>query len=203
MAIKWDNRIVGEGEESPDQLQANPNNWRIHSFEQQETMKAILNTVGWVQRIVINKRTQNVIDGHMRVAIALSEGLETVPVIYVDLTEEEEKIILSTFDAISAQAITDPEAYKTLLEDIVIDDDYLNDLVNSQIENVDYLSYDTGLDKSLDELPKSQIVSTTYSLQIAFDSEEDKQDFAHTLSTQAAEAGFDYAGEYIKSLIHG
>jgi hypothetical protein len=31
----WRNRIVGSGEEPPDQLLANPANWRIHPGSQQ------------------------------------------------------------------------------------------------------------------------------------------------------------------------
>ncbi len=31
----WRNRIVGEGEENPATLKANPRNWRIHSIAQQ------------------------------------------------------------------------------------------------------------------------------------------------------------------------
>jgi hypothetical protein len=29
-ASPWRNRIIGHGEEAPDQLLANPRNWRIH-----------------------------------------------------------------------------------------------------------------------------------------------------------------------------
>ncbi len=29
-ANSWENRIIGSGTENPDQLLANPSNWRIH-----------------------------------------------------------------------------------------------------------------------------------------------------------------------------
>ena len=35
-ATAWRNRIVGHGEEAPDQLLANPKNWRIHPKAQQD-----------------------------------------------------------------------------------------------------------------------------------------------------------------------
>src|SRR4030042_1000807 len=39
----WRNRIIGEGEEPPDQLLANPGNWRIHPQAQEEAQeKAVL-----------------------------------------------------------------------------------------------------------------------------------------------------------------
>src|SRR5690348_10145058 len=81
---RWRNRIVGHGEEDPEQLLANPNNWRIHPKSQQDALKGVLSEVGWVQDVIVNKRTGFVVDGHARVALAISAG-ERVPVVYVDL----------------------------------------------------------------------------------------------------------------------
>jgi hypothetical protein len=36
----WRNRIVGSGEEPPEQLLANPANWRIHPRGQQQALAA-------------------------------------------------------------------------------------------------------------------------------------------------------------------
>ena len=44
----WRNRIVGHGEEAPDQLLANPANWRLHPREQQQALAGALAEVGWV-----------------------------------------------------------------------------------------------------------------------------------------------------------
>ena len=45
----WRNRITGSGEEAPDQLLANPANWRIHPKAQQDALAGALDQVGWVQ----------------------------------------------------------------------------------------------------------------------------------------------------------
>src|SRR4030042_356185 len=37
----WRNRIIGEGEEPPDQLLANPGNWRIHPQAQQAALAVL------------------------------------------------------------------------------------------------------------------------------------------------------------------
>ncbi len=50
----WQNRIVGAGEEAPDQLLANPLNYRIHPSAQQEALAGSLDTIGWVQQVVVN-----------------------------------------------------------------------------------------------------------------------------------------------------
>ncbi len=54
----WRNRIVGTGEEAPDQLLANPGNWRIHPRNQQNALAGALDTVGWVQQVMVNRRTR-------------------------------------------------------------------------------------------------------------------------------------------------
>ena len=114
----WLNRIVGEGVEAPDQLMANPGNWRIHPGSQQDTLSSTLGRIGWIQRVIVNRSTGNVIDGHLRVSLAITEGIKEVPVIYVELTPEEEAIALATFDPIGAMAVADREALDALLADI-------------------------------------------------------------------------------------
>ena len=114
----WRNRIVGEGEEAPDQLLANPRNWRIHPHEQEQALCGVLDEVGWVQRVVVNKRTGFVVDGHLRIAAAITRGEKTVPVLYVDLSEDEEAKVLATFDPISGMAAMDADKFKELVSEI-------------------------------------------------------------------------------------
>lgn len=82
----WRNRIVGEGEPAPDQLLANPANWRIHPANQQDALSGVLAEVGWVTRVIVNRATGFVVDGHARVALAISSNQPSVPVTYVDLS---------------------------------------------------------------------------------------------------------------------
>tara|TARA_Y100000401_G_C8323129_1_gene226612 strand:+ start:1812 stop:2468 length:657 start_codon:yes stop_codon:yes gene_type:complete len=114
----WQNRIVGTGSEDPTQLLGNPLNWRIHPRHQQEAMTGVLDEIGWVQNIIVNQRTSRVIDGHMRVEVAITEGASEVPVVYVDLSDEEERTILATYDPIAAMAVSDSEKMSELLADI-------------------------------------------------------------------------------------
>src|ERR1035437_4831985 len=75
----WRSRIVGSGEEAPDQLIANPANWRIHSGAQRDALRGSLDTVGGVATVLVNRRTGFVVDGHARVEEALSRHEATVP----------------------------------------------------------------------------------------------------------------------------
>ena len=87
MTEPFRNRITGSGMEAPEQLLANPRNWRVHPKAQEAALAAVLDEVGWVQNVIVNQRTGNVVDGHLRVSLAISRGEATVPVVYVDLDE--------------------------------------------------------------------------------------------------------------------
>ncbi|MEX0755881.1 MAG: DNA modification methylase [Actinomycetota bacterium] len=118
-------RIVGSGEEAPDQLVANPNNWRIHSHDQEQALAAVLEQVGWVQQVIVNRTTGHLVDGHLRVAHAISRSESTVPVVYVEITEDEEALILATLDPLGAMAGTDADKLTELLADLTVNDDAL------------------------------------------------------------------------------
>jgi len=112
---EWKNRIVGHGEEAPDQLLANPHNWRIHPGFQQEALAAVLDEVGWVQEVIVNRTTGHLVDGHLRVQLAMRRDEKTIPVKYVELSEAEEQMILAMLDPIGAMAAADREKLEELL----------------------------------------------------------------------------------------
>jgi len=130
VATNWRNRIVGHGEEDAAKLLPNPKNWRIHGAQQQKALGAVLDEVGWVQDVIVNKRTGHMIDGHLRVALAMSKG-ERVPVLYVDLSLEEEKLILATIDPLGTMAVSDTEKLNALLEELTISNEPLDALLYS------------------------------------------------------------------------
>lgn len=131
MADKWRNRILGTGEEDPTQLLANPRNWRRHPVPQRKALRGSLSTVGWVQQVMVNQRTGFVVDGHARIEEAITNGEPTVPVLYVDLSEDEEALVLATLDPIGALAESDTKALAELLAEISTSDKGLQDLLTS------------------------------------------------------------------------
>jgi len=50
---------------------------------------------------------KTLVDGHMRLDIAIESGDQTVPADYVDLTPDEERYVLATLDPLGALARTD------------------------------------------------------------------------------------------------
>lgn len=115
----WQNRIVGEGMVPAVELVAHPQNWRKHPKEQGATLQKTLGGVGWVQRVIVNRRTGRMLDGHLRAELARAQGEQTpVPVVYVDLSEDEERTVLATLDPIAGMAIADEATLAGLVRSI-------------------------------------------------------------------------------------
>lgn len=114
---RWRNRIVGHDVVDADQLLANPKNARVHPLVQQKAMLGVFDSVGWIDEATVNINTGYVVDGHMRIALAISEG-QPVPVRYVDLTEEEEAVALATYDPVGDLAVLDLAMYQQLVDSI-------------------------------------------------------------------------------------
>jgi hypothetical protein len=131
---QWQSRIVGSGEEAPDQLLANPANWRIHPRHQQEALMGVLAEVGWVQQVIVNRTTGHLVDGHLRVQVALQQDAPMVPVLYVELTPAEEALILATLDPLAALAATDAHKLEALLHDTSTGDQHLQQMLATLAE---------------------------------------------------------------------
>lgn len=177
----WQNRIVGEGEEDADQLLANPFNARIHPKFQQDALSGVLDSVGWIQRVIVNRTTGHVVDGHLRVALAITKGAK-VPVSYVELTEDEEKLALLSFDWITQMAAYDNQKVDDLLREINSDDERIQALLTQ-------IGVDAGIvppDNPYDEwqgMPafEQEDQRPNYTIQVHFDTETDIQNFAELI----------------------
>lgn len=132
----YKNRIVGYGLEDPEQLLAHPLNWRGHPTVQRETLDAAIQEVGWVAPVLVNTITGHVIDGHLRVDLALQKGLSRVPVVYLELSESEEAEALSTLDPLSAMAFTNKETLSKLMEDFSSDSSQINKMLADLVGNM-------------------------------------------------------------------
>jgi hypothetical protein len=114
---EWKNRIDGRIVlEAPDQLLANPLNARRHGGAQRDAIRSSLGQLGWIAPVIVNVTTGNLLDGHARVEEALTKGVPHVPVLYVELSEDEERLALATYDPIGAMADYDAEVLAMLVD---------------------------------------------------------------------------------------
>ena len=83
-----------------------------------------------------SQRTGKVVDGHARVEEAITAGV-SVPVLYVDLDEEEERFVLATLDPISALATYDADVVADLTDGLNLESEAVKDLLASAPPAVD------------------------------------------------------------------
>lgn len=119
---QWRNRITGYAEVPPDQLLANPANYRRHPREQQAALTGVIDEIGYLDPVLVQAGTDLVIDGHLRVELALRANQPTIPVQYVDLTDDEARLALATFDPVTAMAYHDTEQLDALLREVSASD---------------------------------------------------------------------------------
>lgn len=112
------NRIVKfDAAVDPHEINPNPFNFRMHPTTQHEALSDVLREIGWVGAAMYNVRTGRLVDGHDRHQQAL-ETDSTMPVLYVDLSEQEEKMVITTFDHLTTLATVDDDKLNALIADV-------------------------------------------------------------------------------------
>ena len=136
----WAIRILAHGSEPAGELLPNDSNWRRHSPAQQRALGAAIGQVGLVAEVIVNLRSAEswgdkrdvkvLVDGHLRAALALLQGESTeLPVGYVDLAPDEERLVLASLDPIGAMATADQAKLSELLAALDSQDDQVRGLL--------------------------------------------------------------------------
>ena len=110
------------------ELRENPANFRRHPAHQGGALSQVLDEVGLVQGCVLNRRSEalgwppgevpTLVDGHLRVELARKRKEASLPVTVVDLSPDEERLVLATLDPLGALAETDVEALAGLIGEL-------------------------------------------------------------------------------------
>ncbi len=180
--MTWKNRIVGHGEQAASQFMANPLNWRIHPKAQREALTGVLSEVGWVQSVIVNRTTGNVVDGHARIEEALKLGDETpVPFIEVELSEEEEQKILLTIDPISAMAAADKQNLDALLQDVSTASAGVQSML-AELAEKNGLEYGAAIGGELNS--SEDVIPSQFAIMIECRTEEEQAELLERLNTE-------------------
>lgn len=121
----------------------NPSKYNPRKITDEELsgLRESLKKFGFVEPLIINKRSGNLVGGHMRTKAAELEGYTEIPVTYVDLSDVEEKALNVALNSPAIQGKFDNEILKELLEEIKeVDSESFDDL------RFDVLSDDLNLD---------------------------------------------------------
>ena len=118
------------------ELIPSPHNWRQHPQYQRDALHAILDEVGYADAVLARETEAGleVIDGHLRTSL---DGDQTIPVLVLDVTEEEAKKLLLTHDPLAAMAETNISALTALLGDVEFQDESIVSML-AALENGAY-----------------------------------------------------------------
>ena len=97
-------------------------NWRRHPQSQSDALKGVLDEIGFADAVIARQTPDGLelIDGHLRADVM---GDDPVPVLIVDLTDEESLQLLLTLDPLAMMAEKDDDTVALLLEKVSFDDD--------------------------------------------------------------------------------
>src|SRR5690606_33584608 len=98
-------------------LRPSPKNWRRHPESQRKAMKAALTEIGFADALLARETDGGLelIDGHLRADL---DPEQQVPVLILDVNEEEAGKLLATLDPLAGMAEADLEALKLLAADL-------------------------------------------------------------------------------------
>jgi hypothetical protein len=117
--------------------------------------------VGWVAEVTVNRTTGHVVDGHLRIELALARKEPSVPVTYVELSEDEERLVLASLDPLTAMAEAEASKLAELLEGLDPGDAALRALLDNLARDNDLESLRRGL-VDPDEVPDLPEPSEVY-----------------------------------------
>lgn len=128
MAIK--NRVVELRQVKAGDLIRNPRNWRQHPKAQRDAMKGVLNEIGYAGALLARETPEGLvlIDGHLR---ADTTPKQLVPVLVIDVTEQEADKLLAVYDPLSAMAQPDMDVLLSLLRDVEFEDKAVNAMLEA------------------------------------------------------------------------
>lgn len=116
------------------ELLANPLNWRKHPEAQRKALQAMLADVGFAGAVVARQDEQGqliLIDGHLRAETA---GNAEIPVLVLDVTEDEGHKLLATMDPLTAMAEADEKQLRAVLDSIQTENEEVAALLTSVAE---------------------------------------------------------------------
>ena len=99
------------------ELIPNPANWRTHPKAQKEALQGILAEVGYADALIAYETPEGLklIDGHLR---AETTPDTVVPVLVLDVNEDEANKLLLSLDPLAAMAGSDAKALDALLREV-------------------------------------------------------------------------------------
>ena len=126
------------------ELHSNPKNWRQHPPSQRSALTGALEEIGIADAVIARETPTGLelIDGHLRQDVL---GDSLVPVLLVDLTDEEADKLLLTLDPLASMATTNRETLQRLLDVTQFQDEAVRAMLESLNRDPDLLPWEADI----------------------------------------------------------
>lgn len=112
------------------ELRPNPRNWRTHPDRQRDALRGVLAEIGYADALLARELPDGsleLVDGHLRAET--TPDLE-VPVLVLDLSEQEAAKLLVLLDPLAGLAESDSDALAQLLAGVETDNEAIRQLLD-------------------------------------------------------------------------
>ena len=118
------------------ELRPHPRNWRTHPESQQNALRGVLAEVGYADALLARELPDGslgLVDGHLR---AETTPDSEVPVLVLDITEEEADLVLATLDPLAGMAEANNSKLESLLDGMNVASQDLQGMLDSLLAKV-------------------------------------------------------------------
>jgi len=160
-------------------LLPNPKNWRTHPDAQRDALQGVLAEIGYADALVareLDDGTLELLDGHLR---AETTPEAEVPVLVVDLDDQEAAKLLTVLDPLAGLAETNNDALALLLDEVETNNDALRDMLDQMGKTLQAEETSAGV-ACENEVPIPDI----YQIVIECDSEEEQKGVYERLTSE-------------------
>ena len=152
-----------------DQLRPHPRNWRTHPAAQADALRGVLAEIGYADALVARELPDGslqLIDGHLRAQVTPDS---LVPVLILDVDEQEALKLLATLDPLAAMAGADAEMLLHLVAEVETD--------NASVQSLlDQLVHDNPLEGEVDaQSADDMILPATFQVVVECEDEAEQR----------------------------
>lgn len=165
-------------------LKPNPANWRTHSKAQADALRGALAEIGYASALLARELDDGslmLVDGHLR---ADTTPDVMVPVLVLDVTEDEAKKLLATLDPLSAMASADTAKLDALLREVSTGSEALASMLTSLAEEHGVVPVEDEALASPDDTPTETPLPTKFEVLVECGSEADQKDLYDRLTAE-------------------
>jgi hypothetical protein len=160
------------------ELRPHPRNWRTHPAGQRDAMRGVLAEIGFADALLARELPDGslqLVDGHLRAEVA-PDAL--VPVLVLDVDDNEALKLLATLDPLAAMAGADAELLQSLVSDVATD----NQAVQAMLDNM--LTEHLSLDVDDESASSDVIVPTLFQVVVECEDEHEQRGLFERLSAE-------------------